>query len=939
MKKLFSMITAALLLFVASSTFAQRLSTLGEEEVVRNRVIKQSPIVFLGRPLQSEFYEDKTGDVYITTVIQVLEVLRGEGKIESGTVEYVEAFKEQTPELKSLANRHASPVYDGEYGVYFSEESTFPSMEMPFITSNNTIQLKPFGNLQESKLYVSYAKDGYIIGGLYKGWETPSAMIGYINSLPNLRAIKKPVTPLNYPEIEYIDKRPGINKLIFQQEVVDTSFYWPVNKFYDKGKPIINLNKDEIRYLPKLMEKIRCGSELSKRDIILIKNKIPNLNVEDIQNNNKLKYKKKPASYNKKGNSSRLFPDTTLTMSIRNLKTTDTGACSNSLQGELWLKSNVPGLYLNQLYFEISTTADFELQDSPFGATLAGTYTALSGAPDYSFYQFYDTTERKITIVGYPSFVAPQRVDLSSQSLQPLFRFEYPVATIRPSQRPKKLEFEVVPSEMSREYTNYFFTANPVGYDAYFPKQFDSQIAESAAVIKRPRALIIDSIRAFENLGQSVQARMASTGIDTLTINKTEITAGTGTILKIYGEGFKRRVNPADTTQRGKLQFVNADVAPTIFLDDIDNMDIISWRDTLIQVRIPAQVSGGNIRPSTVGGGPIRVINHCNAEFQSADTLDIKYNLDATKPRLNKRRVYLASVNCSPGLSFHLDKRLAAVPGAKSTIKAALRHWSQQLSIPLLLAPDLVDGVNKIDNRNVILLSNSVSGMLAKLSYIPFSSKEGLSNIESARYSVNDVDILVSENLAWSYDTTSAAVTHDAYASFLHEIGHALGLNHVVDEKDVMFYMLSDSRRKTLLNNRPATIRGAQRSIADAKKIKWTNNIDNGFVIGTIGSPLANCNTQNRVANEFYPVQQVGLGTEVYLYPNPSRSESVLVVPRNNGTALHYSILDSRGTLIEERSVGKNEVIMIGKGLPDGLYLVKVRTDAKYLTLRMVKSQ
>lgn len=90
---------------------------------------------------------------------------------------------------------------------------------------------------------------------------------------------------------------------------------------------------------------------------------------------------------------------------------------------------------------------------------------------------------------------------------------------------------------------------------------------ESSAAVKRARPLQIDSLH---------------------TANKLFVTAGAEMVLEVHGANFGKIANPTDTTQRSRIQFINADTVGGLFLYDVHRSDVLFWGDSLIRVRIAA---------------------------------------------------------------------------------------------------------------------------------------------------------------------------------------------------------------------------------------------------------------------------------------------------------------------------------------------------------------
>lgn len=932
MKKLFYLAILSWLIPQGTPACAQSL-TPAAKTAARERIIRQAPIVIVGRPLQAEFYKDVSGKIYRTTVLQILEVLRGGGKVQAGTVEWVDSL-EQTPQLEESFRFGGTSVYDREWGVYFGAPSTYPARNFPYQTSNRPLILKPQGSDKEAKVQVLFGDDGSVVQGLYRGWGGEELVPAYINSLPRIKPLVKGVDASRYPKVQYRDNRPGgMNiyapdaRLGSGDKVVETLAEAPNSE--PTGPPVKgkSMPLKAFKQLPVVMERIRSKEPLSKQDSAFIKCYIP----EQMPTGPRADKRKGPRPKKKKPTASVLGArltsiDTTLFLAVRNLTIERPVACERAYQGEVWLKANQEGLYMNQLYFEMSTTADLKLDSSPFGQTLVGTYTPLAGAPGYTFYQSYDAATKHILVACYPSWSNPQRVQLATTGAQPFFRFQYGVVEQSPppggggpspqargvSEVPPTVAFTPLATNASRSYSNFYLSQAPTSGQE---RTFISLQAEAAAEVEQPQPLRIDSLR---------------------TENGLLATAGTGMVLTIYGSNFGPIANPADTTQRVRIQFVNADAAPSVFLRDVYRRDIMMWSEKVIRLRIPSWAIG--VGPGAVqrgvGGGVIRITTCCGREAQSVESLDIKYSLTTQ----TSQPVYLLGRDCSRGLTFYLNAEIAANPMAVGAIRKALRDWSVELRVPLVLSPTILSAntLQADDGQIVFYPSDDPRPMLTNRTP---ALKRDFSG--AARWTAPEMDISISRGVVWNYDTTGASICTpgrdcdaDFYASVLHEVGHVLGLKHVVDRSDIMFYALAHNPRGTLTTGRKAAVEGALRSVANSKLMTW-----DGLLANTFGQPFGNC-SQNRMANATtspLPVTKESNLERATLFPNPVSDEAEILPSTADKGPWEYWVRDVQGRVVLHAQGAGTAAIKVGKGLPAGFYTIQLHTPQNTSTLKMIK--
>lgn len=943
MKKLFYLAMLSWLIPQATPASAQ-LQPPPAKTAAREKIIRQAPIVFVGRPLQAEFYKDASGIIYHSTVIQILEVLRGEARLKPGTVELVERV-EQSSELEERYRFAPGSVYDQDYGVYFAEPSTNPAKTVPYQTSNGPLIIQLLGNERNAKVSVGFTDHGPSIRGLYReDWATEDAMIAYINGLTRIKPRASRVIESRYPTLRYRDTRPG-GKDIYapvapekkEEKVTEVLVEQPGLILVEPTVQGKSLPLEAFKQLPAVMARIRANEPLSKQDSAYIKRYIPEQMPSGPAREKGKVPKRKAKKSAGKGGAGEGFGrvavgDTTLSISVRSLSVERPRACERAYRGEVWLKANQSGLFMNQLYFEMITTADLKLDSSPFGQTLIGTYTPLAGAPDYTFYQSYDAATKRILVACYPSWSSPQRVQLATVGAQPFFRFEYglveagsppggvgpsPVSRGTSTQSPT-VSFSPLATSASQSYSNFYLS--PTSEQAHI---FTALEAEPAAVVNQPQPLRINSLH---------------------TANQSFVTAGTGMVLTIYGSNFGPIANPADTTQRSRIQFINADTVAGTFLRDVDRGDVLYWGEDSIKVRIPSTgISRDQGRDRSVGGGVIKISTYCGRETQSMDALDIRYNLANTLKNKGKQPIYLIGRDCSRGLTFILDAALAAKPEAKLAIQAALRSWSTQLGVKLVLANTTTLSAGAEDGRNVLYLTSATRTMrTTSISSNPLPSTNLAGTESKLRTAAVEMDVEISDRADWAYDTTGVALCStgsggcppDFYAAILHEIGHCLNLKHVVDGNDIMYFSLSTTQRRTITTGRMAAVAGATKSVTDSRGIRWTVQ-----GVSTFGQLIASC-PQNRVANpasSALSVTSASIQEKAILYPNPVSDEAEILPATANKGPWEYWVRDVQGRVVLHAQGAGTAAIKVGKGLPAGFYTIQLYTPQNTSTLKMIK--
>lgn len=312
--------------------------------------------------------------------------------------------------------------------------------------------------------------------------------------------------------------------------------------------------------------------------------------------------------------------------------------------------------------------------------------------------------------------------------------------------------------------------------------------------------------------------------ISPLTVN-----AGCEEVITITGSNFG--------STKGKVFFKNADDGGQTYINDLDQTTyIVSWTNTEIKVKVPSfQYDPTDGENKGAGTGPIIVKSSTGAEKTSTQTLTVNYSLlnVGAPPTQRVDRLFLAKMNCDNGIEFSLGEDFRYNSNAESVVLRALQDWSTKMGITLIVERDASNNIIYRDNsylssKNLIYLDYSYSGVM-ETPVAPVGNASGTYYGTNEYYRAN-ADIRINPNKDWHYpigDQVSSGY-YDFYHAILHEIGHVLGLDHVNDPNDLMYWQYNQtiphpaSSRKNL-NNTPNTITGALSNVNDSKSLNWTN--------------------------------------------------------------------------------------------------------------------
>ena len=312
-------------------------------------------------------------------------------------------------------------------------------------------------------------------------------------------------------------------------------------------------------------------------------------------------------------------------------------------------------------------------------------------------------------------------------------------------------------------------------------------------------------------------------------ISPLAVNAGCEEVITITGTNFG--------INKGKVFYTNADDGGNSFIKDLDQSSyIVSWTNTEIKVKVPSfQYDPVANETRGAGSGPIIVQSSIGAEKTSTQTLMVNYSLlNVGAPPVQRiDRLFLAKMNCVNGMEFSLGDDFKNNSNAEQVVLQALLDWSAKMGITLSVERDASNNIIYRDNsysstKNLIYFDQTYTKVME-------TSVGPVGNILAPYYGTNEyyranADIRINPNKNWHYgigDKVNAG-SYDFYHAILHELGHVLGVTHVNDPNDLMYWQYNQtidhpaSTRKNL-NNSPNTIAGALRNVNDSKALNWTN--------------------------------------------------------------------------------------------------------------------
>ncbi len=339
--------------------------------------------------------------------------------------------------------------------------------------------------------------------------------------------------------------------------------------------------------------------------------------------------------------------------------------------------------------------------------------------------------------------------------------------------------------------------------------------------------------------------------------------AGVGEILIIKGENFGTA---------GKVLFWNGDRPDTGHLGGLDNSYIDDWSDGEIRVIIPSVVSESSNH--TAGSGTITIQRTTPSfeEKESMTQINIEYSILNNYYISTSDLLYypvspylLGREHCLNGMVFTLHTSFEGNITAQNSVQTALTSWADVLGITLNLERKQGGGyyfhnTQSDPHRNIIYFDPTYvaeGGILHLMEttkrYKYDDCGGGANGCFPASVWRSGANIRIAVRNDWQYNPTGDTdfvgmnPVYDFYAQILHEIGHAIGLDHDVDlengTRNLMSYnpppdagIALEEYRINLNQYSDRGKAGAQRVVMDSKAHLWTSDFFNRYGVSSLSN-------------------------------------------------------------------------------------------------------
>jgi len=249
----------------------------------------------------------------------------------------------------------------------------------------------------------------------------------------------------------------------------------------------------------------------------------------------------------------------------------------------------------------------------------------------------------------------------------------------------------------------------------------------------------------------------------------------------------------------GFIEFPNSDSGGRTLTTISYASDISSWTDTRISVKIPTRAGTGNVlvknsAGSTIGSAPIQISYAINTLYSSFRSFESKTRQNVKFTNRNDAGGYTMQLNTTSGFAGSS----AVIPfeqAADTWICASGVNWQIDKS-------GTTDGFGNDGNCVVLFEPNLPIGVLGITTSRYKASGNSSCSLHNTVWYLKEFDIQFIPNEAmgsfsWNFGPWPPQISqYDFQSIALHELGHAHGLGHVIDEDEIMHYSVRNGEER-----------------------------------------------------------------------------------------------------------------------------------------------
>lgn len=428
-------------------------------------------------------------------------------------------------------------------------------------------------------------------------------------------------------------------------------------------------------------------------------------------------------------------------------------------------------------------------------------------------------------------------------------------------------------------------------------------------------------------------------------ISPAVVAAGVGDIVTISGNGFGN--------SPGYIRMRDSDDGGASWINRLDDYDIVSWSDNLIEIRVPSRIEEPR-DVITPGSGPIRVVTSDGAVVTSSQSLIVDYawkNRVFQNPDL-KDKIFLAGIDMvtdvggsaqSLGYSFLIDPQITSNSQQLTCIEEALREWSCVSEVRWDYKTSYPAFPINTNDRVSTIRFGTINGVGIKSgTTVWFTSCTGPGG--NPITFVEDIDIVINDNPAiqWFYDPSGTqdlpAGNTDFYSVVLHELGHGHLHKHVNQPGDLMYFERAGS--------------------AYSSTPHWQRNLTfAGAVLGSsinmmsesVSFNLSSCSGQQSISPMIIPdcsfntnIDHVksDMISDFNLYPNPFKDVLTLSLKDNTTSTVMVRVSSLTGVVVYEQRINSNTeaiIINLDDAINPGIFIAEIFLGGEKYSAKILK--
>jgi hypothetical protein len=403
--------------------------------------------------------------------------------------------------------------------------------------------------------------------------------------------------------------------------------------------------------------------------------------------------------------------------------------------------------------------------------------------------------------------------------------------------------------------------------------------------------------------------------------------SGTNDTLTIIGSDFD--------TIRGnlKVKFTTANEGPNGSIKWVSVLDsnYLHWSDDTIIVIVPSigfENNSSTISRQYAGTGKVRVRKTATSYNTSNDNLYIPYSV-RNNLILNKNvKAFLGDYNNQGGYNLHFTPNLKSDSAAVAAFSRALERWR----CLTLVNYQIVDTI--LPNSCEISFGPLAVGTTTTLGgTLNTSGGNCVDTVPSVPYQRRGTFSMIFNNdasLNWYTDSLNRQLGQDTFdleSVAMHELGHALLLNHTNNTDDLMFFDYGSS-----------TIPKREPEINDLDGVNYIldfSSTPNSAIITSCVEHMILIN-QNECSN-VVNVEEVKVPhLNLVLFPNPT--QDILYIKSEDNNDYYAKIINSTGQVIDELRFWNGTHEIDFTKYSSGVYFIMFHSEDVVHTYKIIKN-